>query len=113
MHDNHVLLGLLEGLAVDDESVLDLLVECLVLEALLLDASAVQHVGLGEHLRGEGVAFDEQLAARLQGSADLGGDGESGGRRELDLHVVVAQELAEGVDCSAILQVTNEGDVEA
>ena len=112
VHDDHALLGLLEGLAVNDKGVLDLLVKSLVLEAFLLHASAVKHIGLGEHLRGESVGLDEQLATGLQGCADLGRDGESSGRGELDLHVVVAQELAEGVDGAAVLEVPGEGDGE-
>ena len=79
VHDDHALFGLLEGLAVDDKSVLDLLVKSLVLEALLLHASAVKHIGLGEHLGGEGVGLNEQLAARLEGCADLGWDGKGSG----------------------------------
>jgi hypothetical protein len=112
VHDDHALLGLLEGLAVDNKGVLDLLVKSLVLEALLLHASAVKHIGLGEHLRGESVGLDEQLAARLEGRANLGGDGESSGRGELDLDVVVAEELAEGVDGAAVLEITGESDGE-
>ena len=113
VHDNHVALGLLEHLVVDDEGVLDLLISGLVGEALLLYTSAVQNVRRRNDLRCELRGNALQLTTRLEGLADRAGHAEGLRCHQVDLAVVVREQLAEGVHRTAVLEVTNEGNVEA
>jgi hypothetical protein len=112
VHDNHVLLGVLEGGSTDDKTILDLLVQRQVLETLLLHASAVDDVGRGDDLRGKLVGLDTELATTLESAADLLGEIDLLGCNKVDCAVVVLQQLAERVHGAAVLEVTDEGDGE-
>lgn len=112
VHDNHVALSVLHDSVVDDEAVLKSLVLGEVLEALLLDASAVQDVrasdDLGSKLSrlGNQQASFEKLVAKVLGQGELlGGD-------KLDADVVEAEKVGKTVDGAAVLKVSNEGDGE-
>jgi hypothetical protein len=112
VHDNHVLLGVLEGGSTDDKTILDLLVQREVLETLLLHTSAVDDVGRGDDLRGKLVRLDTELTAALEGAADLLRKINLLGSDKVDCAVVVLEQLAERVHGTAVLEVTDEGDSE-
>ena len=112
VHENHGWLGGLHQLVVDNNSVLDLLVERGILKALLLDASAVEDIGLGDNLWSEVVGLGQELARSLQHVAKVLWKSELLWRDKLDLDIVVLQKLAEGVDWTTVLEITSKGDGE-
>lgn len=110
VHDNHVLLGVLEGSGANNKTVLDLLVQAQVIEALLLHTSAVNDVGCGDDLGSKLVRLDAELTAALEGAADLLGQIDLLGGDKVDGAVVVLEQLAQRVHGTTVLEVTNEGD---
>ena len=112
VHDNHVLLGVLEGGSADNKTILDLLVQRQILEALLLHAGAVDNVGRGDDLGSELVRLNTNLTTALESAADLLGELDLLGCHKVDCAVVVLQQLAEGVHGAAVLEITDEGDGE-
>lgn len=112
VHDNHVLLGVLEGSGANNKTVLDLLVQAQVIEALLLHTSAVNDVGCGDDLGSKLVRLDAELTAALEGAADLLRQIDLLGGDEVDSAVVVLEQLAQRVHGTTVLEITNEGDGE-
>lgn len=110
VHDNHVLLGVLEGSGANNKTILDLLVQAQVIEALLLHTGAVDDVGCGDDLGSKLVRLDAKLTAALEGAADLLGQIDLLGGDKVDGAVVVLEQLAQRVHGTTVLEVTNEGD---
>ena len=113
MHDDHVALGVLEESVVNDKAVLETLVLGEILETLLLDAGGVQDVGAGDDLGSELLGLDDELAGGDELLAHVLGESEGLGGDELDADIVELQQLDEGVDGAAELEVTSEGDGQA
>ena len=113
MHNNHVRLGSLEQLVVDDKGILDSFVCGNIGEALLLHTGGVQNVRAGDNLRSQLLRLEDQLAGSNDLLADILGESEGLGSNKLDADIVELEQLDEGVYGAAILEVTNEGNVEA
>mmetsp|Transcript_26756 Transcript_26756/g.65908 ORF Transcript_26756/g.65908 Transcript_26756/m.65908 type:complete len:285 (-) Transcript_26756:5955-6809(-) len=111
MHKDHALLGVDQRLRRDLGAPLDALVLVEVSEPLLLHASDVEDVGLGDDVVDRDVLRNGDLGLdllhdRLRHLEPLG-------RHELDLHVVQCEQARERVDGPAVLEVAAEGDGEA
>ncbi|KAH0294696.1 carbamoyl-phosphate synth, partial [Aureobasidium sp. EXF-3399] len=103
----------LECSSADNKTILDLLVQRQVLEALLLHTGAVDDVGRGNDLGSKLVGLDTDLTTALKGTADLLRKLDLLGCDKVDCAVVVLQQLAKRVHSAAVLEITNEGDGEA
>lgn len=112
MHNNHLLLGHLQRLLIDNEAILEALEFRQIHKPLLLHARAVQHIGAGDELGSELVALGDEDASFGELVANLLREDEDGGRDELDLDAVVEEELGEGVHGAAVAEVAHEGDGE-
>lgn len=106
-------LRVLEDGVVDHEAPPQALVFGAVLEALLLQARAVDDVGSRDDLAGQGGALVHQFAGTDERLPDVGGKGEGRRGDELDVHVVVLEKFDEGVDRAAMAEVADEGYVQA
>lgn len=110
MHDDHVALGVLEDRVINNEAVLQALVLGLIVKAFALDAGAVDDVGVGNHLLGQSGGLLDDHALGGEDIADLTRELETGRSSELDLDTIVLEEVREGMNGAAVLEITSKGD---
>mmetsp|Transcript_41137 Transcript_41137/g.96717 ORF Transcript_41137/g.96717 Transcript_41137/m.96717 type:complete len:675 (+) Transcript_41137:156-2180(+) len=107
VHEDHVGLGLEEGLWCDLVRGLDLLVLGRVVEALALHSRHVHHVGVRNHVVYV-VVLRHRDAAGLDEGDNFSGHLQALGRDELELDVVERHNLGKRVDRAPVLEVADK-----